>query len=171
MLPGTLSLSGIPSPSAPCGRSHLSRGGANPLRHGSRRATSPEGRGFSGDRQLCRTANAFPRSGEGVEERSDETDEGAPIDGAGGYSPLIRHFVPPSPQGVKALQETGSGMVEVSILALSVCSLRSQPPCSPFWLRHLPPTGGSLSKGEALAVRQSSRFCQGLSLWESCHRR
>ena len=41
--------------------------------------------------------------GTGVEERSDETDEGAPVDGANGYSPLIRHFVPPSPQGVKAL--------------------------------------------------------------------
>ena len=39
------------------------------------------------------------RRGTGVEEQSDETDEGAPLDGANGYSPLIRHFVPPSPKG------------------------------------------------------------------------
>ena len=46
------------------------------------------------------STKAFPRSGEGVEERSDETDEGAPLDGANGCSPLIRHFVPPStPRG------------------------------------------------------------------------
>ena len=48
---------------------------------------------------LAVSTEAFPRSGEGVEERSDETDEGAPLDGANGYSPLIRHFVPPSPKG------------------------------------------------------------------------
>ena len=49
---------------------------------------------------LAVSAEAFPRPGEGVEERSDETDEGAPLDGANGYSPLIRHFVPPStPRG------------------------------------------------------------------------
>ena len=52
---------------------------------------------------LAVSTEGFPRSGEAVEERSDETDEGAPLDGANGYSPLIRHFVPPSPQGVKAL--------------------------------------------------------------------
>ena len=48
------------------------------------------------------------------------TDEGAPADAANGYSPLIRHFVPPSPDRGKASVETGSGMVEGSILALSV---------------------------------------------------
>ena len=40
------------------------------------------------------------RRGTGVEEQSDETDEGAPLDGANGYPPLIRHFVPPfTPRG------------------------------------------------------------------------
>ena len=49
---------------------------------------------------LAVSTEGFPRSGEAVEERSDETDEGAPLDGANGYSPLIRHFVPPStPRG------------------------------------------------------------------------
>ena len=47
---------------------------------------------------LTVSTEAFPRSGEGVEERSDETDEGAPADGSNGCSPLIRHFVPPPPE-------------------------------------------------------------------------
>ena len=46
---------------------------------------------------LAVPTEGFPRSGEAVEARSDETDEGAPADAAGGYSPLIRHFVPPLP--------------------------------------------------------------------------
>ena len=39
---------------------------------------------------LAVSTEAFPRSGEAVEERSDETDEGAPTDAANGCSPLIR---------------------------------------------------------------------------------
>ena len=51
------------------------------------------------------------------------TDEGAPADTAIGYSPLIRlvtAFLATFPQGGKASVETGSGIVEGSILALSV---------------------------------------------------
>ena len=55
------------------------------------------------------SAEAFPRSGEGVEERSDETDEGAPLDGANGYSPLIRHFVPPVPLLALCATSPGAG--------------------------------------------------------------
>ena len=39
---------------------------------------------------LAVSTEGFPRSGEAVEERSDETDEGAPADAANGCSPLIR---------------------------------------------------------------------------------
>ena len=121
--------------------------------------------------------------------RHDVLNEGAPTDAANGCSPLIRLLptvaatcspsgtschLPRSggvfPQRGKASMETASGMIEGSILALSVIAC-AVPPCSPFWLRHLPPTGGSRSRGEALAVRQSPWFCQGLPLWGSCHRR
>ncbi len=49
---------------------------------------------------LAVSTKAFPRSGEGGCDRREQTNEGAPLDGANGCSPLIRHFVPPStPRG------------------------------------------------------------------------
>ena len=60
----------------------------------------PEGRGFGSTAKLPVSTKAFPRSGEGGCDRREQTNEGAPADGANGYSPLIRHFVPPStPRG------------------------------------------------------------------------
>ena len=50
--------------------------------------------------------------GTGGCDRREQTNEGAPLDGANGCSPLIRHFVPPSTPRGKALVETASGMVE-----------------------------------------------------------
>ena len=54
--------------------------------------------------------NAFPRPGEGGCDRREQTNEGAPADGANGYSPLIRHFVPPVP--LLALRATSPGAGE-----------------------------------------------------------
>ena len=62
-----------------------------------------------------------------------------------------------------SIEGLGSGERTLSVTACAV------PPWSPFWLRHLPPTGGSLSRGEVLV--ETANFAapqKKLSPRESC---
>ena len=72
----------------------------------------PRGELFCSAAKLPVSTEAFTRSGEGVEERSDETDEGAPADGSNGCSPLIRHFVPPSTPRGEGIDKTASNSIQ-----------------------------------------------------------
>ena len=94
----------------------------------------------------------------------------APSSGAPSSVSSLRSSTP-SPDRGKALVETGSGIVEGSILALSVCSLRSQPPCSPFcrrWRHLLPALSPAVTflPGAGKIYPRPGEVGQGERLWQ-----